>query len=604
MLDRIATHQEPQAVNASNRRWSSLAWMTLLYGMPVVLVLVARFLQATDYVGRDNDDVMRLVEVRDLLGGQGWFDLVQLRLGLEGGTQMHWSRLIDLPIAGLISLFGPIFGPDKAEMLALAVWPIFLAVPLLMVMGLAGRRIAGTPGMHFCFGLTAIFVVTSNRFLGGAIDHHNVQLLLAAVMAAMLVDLSGRITSGVVAGVAAALAIAIGAETTPLVAIVCAIVALQWALVGRDAARATIAFGLSLAVTLSAAFFLTVPPHLYRVATCDNLSIAFYSLALVGGSVLAASAAFVSDRGTPMRFAALGVSGSLVLAVALVVAPQCLGNPLASLDPLLIELWLNNVAEAQSFSTVLALQPENLAAYYFCGAFGSLVCAWRIWRGDRVRLHLILIGLVAANLAIALVQVRAMAFSNLLAILPLSVLLVDLRAWSQGGTRGAAASLAYVLALVAAVPAVWAIGGTVASDGLGGLKTDAVSNAQSCLTGSALSDIAALAPSTIVGPSDIGASILRHTKHRVLSAPYHRNADGILLELKIGLATPVEAKAMLSRLNNPVLVFCANDVQIGMITRREPQGFYAQLAANRVPDFLTPLPVSAGSSIQLYAFKP
>lgn len=578
--------------------------MALFYGVPVVLVLIARFLRATDYVGRDNDDAMRLLEVRDLLNGQGWFDLVQLRLGVEGGTLMHWSRLIDLPIAGLISLFKPIFGADRAEVMALAVWPIFLAIPLLMVMGQAGRRIGGTQAMHFCFGLTAIFVVTSNRFLGGAIDHHNVQLILAATMAAMLVDMRSRVTSYTIAGAAAALAIAIGAETTPLVAIVCAIVALQWALLGRDVARATIAFGLSLAVTLSAVFFLTVPPHLYRVATCDNLSIAFYSLALVGGSVLAASAAFASDRSVLVRFAALGASACSVLAVALVVAPQCLGNPLSGLDPLLTELWLDNVTEAQSFSTVLKLQPENLAAYYFCGAFASLVCFWRIWRRDRIRLHLVLFAVVAANLAIALVQVRAMAFSNLLAILPLSLLLVDLRAWSQGGTRGASASLAYILALIVSVPAVWATAGAMASNGLGALEAPQVSNAEACLTPAVLSDIAALSPTTIVGPSDIGASILRHTNHRVLAAPYHRNADGMLMELKIGLASPSDARVLLSALHSPVLAFCVNDVQTGMIIKREPHGLYALLADGQVPDFLAPLPVSAGSSIRLYALKP
>lgn len=45
-----------------------------------------------------NDDAMRLVQVRDLLAGQSWFDVTQYRLGLETGTPMHCSRLIDLPI--------------------------------------------------------------------------------------------------------------------------------------------------------------------------------------------------------------------------------------------------------------------------------------------------------------------------------------------------------------------------------------------------------------------------------------------------------------------------------------------------------------------------
>ena len=44
---------------------------------------------------------MRAVEVRDFLNGQGWFDLVQHRLSPDHPFAMHWSRLADLPLAGL-----------------------------------------------------------------------------------------------------------------------------------------------------------------------------------------------------------------------------------------------------------------------------------------------------------------------------------------------------------------------------------------------------------------------------------------------------------------------------------------------------------------------
>ena len=46
------------------------------------------------------DDAMRLVEVRDLIGGQGWFDLFQYRMDPPSGLSMHWSRVIDAPLAG------------------------------------------------------------------------------------------------------------------------------------------------------------------------------------------------------------------------------------------------------------------------------------------------------------------------------------------------------------------------------------------------------------------------------------------------------------------------------------------------------------------------
>src|SRR5262249_36541324 len=147
---------------------------------------------ATDYVGADNDDAMRLVEVRDLLAGQGWFDMVQYRLGLDGGTLMHWSRLIDLPLANLISFFRLFVASERAEALALTVWPLTLSLALMACMGIIGRRIGGLPGLHVSLGLTALAVVTASRFTPGSIDHTNAQLCLAALITAMLVDNSFR----------------------------------------------------------------------------------------------------------------------------------------------------------------------------------------------------------------------------------------------------------------------------------------------------------------------------------------------------------------------------------------------------------------------------
>ena len=56
----------------------------------------------TDGLYVDTDDAMRMVQVRDWLAGQGWYDLRALRLDPPAGTLMHWSRVVDLPLAALI----------------------------------------------------------------------------------------------------------------------------------------------------------------------------------------------------------------------------------------------------------------------------------------------------------------------------------------------------------------------------------------------------------------------------------------------------------------------------------------------------------------------
>ena len=46
----------------------------------------------------DPDDTLRMVQVRDLLAGQGWWDLHQYRVAPPQGMLMHWSRLVDAPL--------------------------------------------------------------------------------------------------------------------------------------------------------------------------------------------------------------------------------------------------------------------------------------------------------------------------------------------------------------------------------------------------------------------------------------------------------------------------------------------------------------------------
>jgi len=235
----------------SRRRLEQLPVAIAFYSVLTILVLALLNLPgARDYVGIDNDDVMRLVQVRDLLAGQSWFDLTQYRLGLPGGTLMHWSRIIDLPIAVLIKLFSLALPAERAEALALLVWPFFLVIPLLAAVAIAARRLGDVVVMHIALILAAIFVITSNRFLPGAIDHHNVQLVLIATIAACLLDPARRALSFAVAGLACALAIAIGAETTPLIAVVCAVVALLWAFEGLEIRIAARAFSLSLLLSI------------------------------------------------------------------------------------------------------------------------------------------------------------------------------------------------------------------------------------------------------------------------------------------------------------------------------------------------------------------
>ncbi len=608
-LSQPASRNAEPAADASpktKRAWTQAPWVVVLLAILIIATAsVIAGLRATDYVGADNDDAMRLVEVRDYLAGQGWFDMMQYRLGLDGGTLMHWSRLVDLPIAGLIALFGLFLPPGPSEAAALFLWPILLIVPVVIGVARACWNIGQRQTMIIGLVFIVLSLISNIRFQPGNIDHHNVQLALIALLVAGLTDRLGRWKGHALAGIMAGLAVAVGVETTPLVAISGIVVALRWAWHGAPMDGAARAFGLSLAATVAAAFLVTTPPRLYAMVTCDNLSLGFFAIATAGGVALALSVRFARHRSRTARILALAASGAAVAAVTLSVAPQCLQNPLASLDPLLKTLWLERVQEAQSIVQMVQTMPSYVGFGFAAGTIAIIVCLVRIWRNDRRELHLVFLALCLPTLAISMLQVRGTTFLNFLSIFPLSLAVSDLRTRAHREPRTIGAELAFAGLMLISIPSVWAIASAAVAKVantddtvMAGIEPSA------CVARDAIAPLADEPIGVVAAPSNLGASILRFTHHRVLAAPYHRNPAGMLAELNIGLAGAKAAKDLLKRDGVTLLAFCAEDGQTSLIAERAPDGLYATLGKGIVPAYLQPIATPESAALKIFRVLP
>ena len=575
----------------------------------VIVTAVMHFASYIDYVGSDNDDVMRLVQVRDLLAGQNWFDLMQYRLGLEGGTLMHWSRLIDLPIANLIMLFSLFMNPVMAEAAALFVWPLLTALPVFYALALGGGVLAGVPGRLIALALAFLFVLGVNRFQPGSIDHHNVQLGLITIIAACLILPRRPPMAHAIAGVAAALAIAIGAETTPHILVVALIVAIQWLWLGKDMKAAASAFSLAMAAALTAVFFLTVPPARYGQVACDALSTGFYSLGVIGAGSFFLAVSATSSRGLAARLAAICIAGTATLAITLLIAPQCLANPLSTLDPLLVSMWLNNVTEAQSILAQISAEPWTAAGFYLVPVLAMVLCGIRIRQGRNVHAYGVLLAMLAVSWAIALVQVRGAVFSNLLSAIPMAAFVAEMRARANADQKDLRKGLLFAGSALAAVPFVWALSGALLSMAVNKISGQEVGSLpmqeeKTCTDAAAMEELALEPAGVVASPSNIGAHILRYTPHRVLAAPYHRNQGGMLTELHAAMAKPGDAVKFLRGSGVTIVAFCGTDPQVGSVTKVAPDGFYAQLGKGLVPNWLEPVAGTQDKPLQLFRVKP
>src|SRR3954471_17775336 len=129
----------------------------------------------------DTDDNMRIMQVRALLHGQDWFDLRQYRMNPPYGANIHWSRLVDLPIAGLILILRPLLGGAAAERWAVGIAPLLPYFLLLFSVALTVRRLVDRRAFPLAFLALFFAGSTNGMFMPERIDHHGWQLALVAL---------------------------------------------------------------------------------------------------------------------------------------------------------------------------------------------------------------------------------------------------------------------------------------------------------------------------------------------------------------------------------------------------------------------------------------
>ncbi|HVJ02328.1 MAG TPA: hypothetical protein VM662_09110, partial [Sphingomonas sp.] len=450
----------------------------------------------------DTDDVMRLQQIRDWLGGQAFGDLAQHRLGPAPGLGMHWSRLPDLVPAALIAALAPLLGQPGAEIAAVVAWPLMLfACALLLIAGIA--RALGASGA-LAATLGALAYPATSLFMPGRVDHHGFQLVLLLVVVRSLVR-SGTAPAGIVAGVATAASLAIGLEAAPLLALAAAAVALLW-LRGEAGAHARLCgYALGLVLSLSAAAAL-LRTRGWDYPACDGFTQHFWRAAQIGAlALLALAVAGFGLRTLRARAAAILVAGAAGLGGALLLSPDCL-HPYGRVDPLLVRVWLSQVEEAQP----LLAAPVGHAIGYAGLMLAGITASALAWRRERNTAWFVLLALQFGALALTLAQLRGAYAGAILAAPALAALIARAR------THGV---LALAAAWLASTGLLYPIAAQAFTRGTG-------APGRGCDQAAALARLAILPAGTLLSPIDMGARAIASTPHRSIAGPYHRNSAG------------------------------------------------------------------------------
>lgn len=529
----------------------------------------------------DNDDMMRLAEVRDWIAGQAVNDLMQYRLGPPGGASMHWSRLADAVPAAIILALKPLIGTHGAEVAMVIAWPALLFFCYLLLAARIADRLHGPAARPIAVILAALAFPTISLFIPGRIDHHALQIVLMLTLVERMLQRPSRAT-GAVMGLVVAASLAIGLESAP--ELVAVMAALGWLWLTGEMAEDGRALGFGIALAGATALMLAfLHPHVWPRIWCDGFTPASTSatLALAAGwSVLGLAGPRL--RGLGPRLAAAALVGGIVAWSISRTSMVCLAGPYDALTPFLKRVWMGNVSEARG----LFVGQDTLGtivAYGTLSLIGSVLAVLQAMRGGwRARGTVAFAIVLAISAVAAILQIRVTYILAGLAAIPFAIAIAT--------TRGAADKMSRRLLL-------WLLGAGVTylaiSKQMDAVLAQPVMGVRAsigrCTTAEQFVAIAREPRGLVVAPIDLGSYLIGMTPHRVWAAGYHRNNDGNMAAYRFFLAPPDRAALIARQTHVDYVALCPDIMHETELAPYRPGSLVEALQAGRVPVWLEPV---------------
>ena len=581
------------------RHWRWLlvaAW--LLY---VLFIITNRWNLVQAFALPDTDDNLRLAQVRAWLGGQGWFDLTQYRFDpAHGGANIHWSRLVDLPLAAIILLLKPLVGGADAERAAVAFAP---QIPLLLLMfslALTMKRLVSDRAWPLpVIGLLCAYS-TIAMFAPLRIDHHGWQLAFLALAVSGMAD-PKRARGGAVVGIATGLSLSVGLEMMIYLALLGGATVLLW-VADRDQRDRLAAYAAAL-VAATGAGFLVFASEANRQAVCDALSPVWLSDAAVAGAAMLGLALLRLDS-WKARLGAAAAAGAVVAGFHALAWPNCLER-LEGVSPEATELWLDHVREARPFyrhawrigTTALALPVVALAGWALL-----ILRAWRNGSSDRDQLNRTLGVALPAVAALALLfwQMRAAPAAQMMALPAATALIVLVAApWLQSPKlwKHVAAIFLVLLAFGAAVPLSLQL---VPREGTNQARAQVAKANRRCPSIAALAPVNRQPKGTVFTFIDLGPRLIVATHHNAIGGPYHRNDKAIADVMKAFRGDEAQAHRIITEYQSNYLLVCPDMSTATIFMSEARNGFYGQLMNGKVPGWLQPVALPKDSPFKMW----
>ena len=552
----------------------------------------------------DVDDVLKLHEIRHLLQTGNPFDRALTGIAQPEPMISHWPWIVDAPYALLAVAFAPFVGMEAAVSAAAFMVPLLL---LLAAIALLFQMIRELEFEH----PGAVLVVAAfaglpsfSEFQPWRIDYHNLQMLIL-LAAALLTIRAGRVAAGL-NGALVALSTAISAEMAPFLALPAGLYA--WAFIAGEggASNDLRAYGLTLATTAIAVFFVVVGPDAYARAVCDRYSLLHLTALVVTGVVLAIVS--IADRtGSWRTRTACILAGSCATAALLVIFfPQCSGGPIVGLSDYARDNWLSRIEQERSaFLSQDFLGSDRFARFFLAVLGSAATCVIALSNAGRRRAWMVLALFSTAGFLLGLLYLRYMRYFPLFVGPGLAVLMYQslparlaLRSYFATASNKPLPSVSLLAAPGVAIVAALLVGHLIWPPGE--TRLIGIDVASACQEAGAGPHFVWPKGARLLAPPDIGAAALGSpVELEVVAVPFHTSAKGIERVLRFfDPATPDPTRLLDETRATHIAVCRVEEGALQSIEALFPLA--SKLTTGRPPDWLTECPVEGPLRIYRY----
>ena len=508
----------------------AVLWLTIVIVMVKAAVDGVKLGPA--FSSQGNDDIMRMLSVRDWIAGQGWYDVAQYRLLPPDGVPLHWSRYVDAGIAALIVPYSYIFPMDVAELVGATLWPTVIMILHLLIVGFGTHHIFGRAPACFAVLCVAFWPLTADlHSRAGELDHHNVQLLMMLCLAFAVIWPGRPVAAGCVGGIAAAFSLAVGLESLPFIVGGGLAIFIRAVFLPSDESHRLLLTFCAVVGLGSVLFWMgQTAPVLWIRQVCDQLGI--QTLLLVAVAVVASAVPVLARerlKGPWLQVGAAVLLTIIGMALAWPLLSGCLAGPYGELPEAIQETISGRITEARPALSFARVQPVAASLFklpevvsLFAGSIH-----WLSSRGSQGHqnhaLGLLLILCVVGVLMVFLQMRTVIMVASVVPVIGGVVVAHFLNGYLRKR------DLVQGLVAIAVAVMITSPGMIVGQlkPFIEGEKGEDVLSRGDCLGSASLAALNAVPPGVVLSHLNFGPGLIWATHHNGLSAPYHRSAEAM-----------------------------------------------------------------------------